>query len=299
METPRDTSPLRGRGAEGAGARISLPTVLLALLVAQGCGGPLAHVDGSLFPPPPRNAVTFWGHACSYVDVDGYGIVTDPVFEKQLNIRRRKVPIPPPTSYEHTRLVLISHAHNDHLNAATLATFPASAMILCPEPAARYLSDLPQRVKIMRPGETHAFPGGRVTAVPAYHTGGRWAVVPVPDGRALGYVIDTAWGTIYYSGDTDYFRGIEEVAEQHAPNLALLNINGAHLTWKEAVRTARTLGVPTVVPMHFGAFGYLILGEQKRPRGYDKAQRELGDVLHLLELGESLPLSHMRSTSLP
>lgn len=281
------------------GARAWPLTVLAAAFVAQGCGAPLARVDGNLFPPPPRNAVTFWGHACSFIDVDGYGIVTDPVFEKQLNIRRRKVAIPPPTSYERARLVLISHAHNDHLNTATLATFSDSTLILCPEPAARYLTELPQRVKVMRPGDTHAFPGGRVTAVPAYHTGGRWAVVPVPDGRALGYVIDTAWGTIYYSGDTDYFGGIEEVAERHAPQLALLNINGAHLTWKEAVRAAKTLGTPIVVPMHFGAFGYLVLGEQKRPRGYDDARRELGDALHLLELGESLSLSHMRDTSPP
>ena len=265
----------------------------------SGCGAPLAQVDSGLLPRPPRDAITFWGHACSYIDVGGYGIVTDPVFEKHIIIRRRKVPAPPPVSYEQTRLVLISHAHNDHLSPHTLETFPDSTLILCPAPAAPYLRDLNQRVKVMLPGDVHEFPGGRVTAVVANHTGGRWAMLPFPDGRALGYVINTSSGTIYYSGDSEYFSGFESVAREYKPDLALLNINGSHLSWNEAVLAARDLQAPIVVPMHFGAFGYLFLGEQKRPRGYAKAERELGSVLRLLELGESLSLREIRAASLP
>lgn len=282
------------------GSCLSAPGLLLALLpLASGCGGPFAEIDATLFPQPPRNAVTFWGHACCYLDVDGYGIVTDPVFEKHLLIRRRKVPVPPPASYAHTRIVLISHAHSDHLSPETLATFPDSALILCPEPSARYLTELRQRVTVMRPGDVHTYPGGRITAVTAHHTGGRWAVVPVADGRALGFVIETPAGVIYYSGDSEFFAGFEAVAKKHSPRLALLNINGSHLSWDEAVEAVRVLKAPTVVPMHFGAFGYLFISEQKRPRGYDKVEREAGDVLRLLELGESLPLRDLREGSVP
>ncbi len=70
----------------------------LALLAVQGCGPPLASVDGELFPDPPADAITFWGHACCYIDIGGFGIVTDPVFEKKTIFRWRKVPAPPPSA---------------------------------------------------------------------------------------------------------------------------------------------------------------------------------------------------------
>src|SRR5688572_28814766 len=49
---------------------------LIALSTA-GCSGMargVRTVDPSLYVEPPRNAVTFWGHACAYVDVNGFGI---------------------------------------------------------------------------------------------------------------------------------------------------------------------------------------------------------------------------------
>src|SRR5688500_5359974 len=75
-----------GRGA-------CLMTIALA---TTGCSG-LLHgvraVDPRLYTEPPRNAVTFWGHACAYVDVNGYGIVTDPVFQPGYAILRpRRIP---------------------------------------------------------------------------------------------------------------------------------------------------------------------------------------------------------------
>src|SRR5262249_38480089 len=71
------------------------------------------------------------------------------------------------------RLVLLSHAHPDPLDAATLSTFPADCVILCPEPSKKYLGKVPQPVRTMRPGDSYAFPGGRVIAVVADHAGGR------------------------------------------------------------------------------------------------------------------------------
>ncbi|UCE02837.1 MAG: MBL fold metallo-hydrolase [Candidatus Latescibacterota bacterium] len=259
------------------------------LHASAGCGSQIARNDASLFPPPARNAITFWGHSCCYIDVDGVGIVTDPVFEKHLLIRRRKVPSPPLSAYAATRIILVSHAHSDHLSPETLATFPKESVILCPEPSARYASGLGPRVQTMRPGDTYEFPGGRIIAVTADHPGERWAVVPVPDGRALGFIIETPQDTIYYSGDTEYFSGFKEVAATHAPSVAILNVTG-HMRGHEAVRAARDLDVETVIPLHFAAFGYLFIGEYKKPRTFDTLQSELGSILVTLGLGESFPL---------
>ncbi|HEV8481873.1 MAG TPA: MBL fold metallo-hydrolase, partial [Candidatus Eisenbacteria bacterium] len=107
---------------------------LALLFFLTGCAATRSGVrveDAALFREPERNAVTFWGHACAYVDVGGFGIVTDPVFETSyVPLRPRIVPVPPPAAYDQTRVILISHAHQDHLDRRTLERFSPGVVIL-------------------------------------------------------------------------------------------------------------------------------------------------------------------------
>ena len=249
----------------------------------------LAPTDSSLFPVPARDALTFWGHACCYLDVGGFGLVTDPVFQQAFTIERRHIAAPPSDSYRNARIVLLSHAHPDHLDRETLRSFPGSCVVLCPEPSAKYLHGLPQSVHPMRPGDSYVFPGGRVVAVAADHPGGRRSSSALADGRALGYVIETGRGTIYYAGDTKYFAGFDSVCTSYHPDVALLNLN-SHLQGLDAVRAFRATGATTLVPMHFGAYGYLFLPERKLPRDYAEVEQMLGSQLDVLLPGESMPL---------
>ena len=123
--------------------RLGLVAALaVVVLVSSGCGRHLARTDETLFPDPPENAITFWGHACTYIDIAGFGIVTDPVFDQATFFRRRKVPAPPPPAYRNARVVLLSHAHQDHLSPRSLVTFPAETVILAPVPTAELLEEL-------------------------------------------------------------------------------------------------------------------------------------------------------------
>lgn len=260
------------------------------LPLLAGCGRHLARTDEALFPDPAPNAITFWGHACVYVDVDGYGIVTDPVFDEATFFRRRKVPAPPPPAYRNARVVLLSHAHQDHLSPRTLATFPRETVILAPEPSARFLGDdFPRTVKAVRPDEVFEFPGGTITAVVAKHPGGRRSVRASTDGDALGWVIEMRYGTIFWSGDTNYFEGFDRVGTRFRPDVALLDING-HLHAMDAVRAAWATRARVIVPLHFGAYGYFFFGEQKLPRDWEVLREHLGDQLVILGLGKSLGL---------
>jgi L-ascorbate metabolism protein UlaG (beta-lactamase superfamily) len=271
--------------------------VFLSILAAgNGCSSSIAGGAPALFPDPPDNSITFWGHACVYIDVDGFGIVTDPAFQKTAHIRRRRVPAPPPSSYEHTGVILISHAHSDHLSIETIETFPESAVVLCPAPSADYLRDLGREVRVMKLGDEYRYPGGRIVAVAALHAGSRFGITNEADGRALGYVVYTPESVIYYSGDTNYFRGFEEVGEKHRPDIAILNING-HLHSEDAIQAALATRARTVIPIHFGAFGYLWGGVQEVPRNYEEIETVLEPVLLLLKPGESVPLSGRRSAS--
>ena len=260
------------------------------LLAAGGnARAELATPDPVLFPVPARDAVTFWGHACCYIDVDGFGIVTDPVFERTAGVRRRRVGAPPRESYAGARVVLISHAHVDHLSPETLATFPPGTVVLCPPSVAERIDKLGFEARVMKPGEVYSCPGGRVIAVAAKHGGGRWGLRGKADGRALGWVIETPRGTVFCSGDTNYFEGFAEVGNTYHPDIAILNVNG-HLQSTDAVSAALDTRARFVIPVHFGVYGWLGLGEPKNPRDYEEIARALGPVLVKLGLGESLPL---------
>ncbi len=233
---------------------------LVGLLIALGPGcAPALFVssrpDPVLYPEPRGGAVTFWGHACVYVDVAGFGIVTDPVFESRYSpFNGRRIPRPPDEAYDQTSVVLISHAHQDHLQPRTLARFRKDCVILCPAPSEKYARGLGPQVRVMRPGDEFTFPRGTVIAVPADHPGGRYSRKARADGRALGYVIKAPRVTVYYSGDTEYFQGIEQIGAVYRPDLAILNVN-AHLKPEDALRAAVALGSSRVIAAHVGAYG--------------------------------------------
>ncbi len=263
--------------------------LLLCVLCGAGCTG-LAKPDPELYPAPPRDAITFWGHACVYIDVDDVGIVTDPVWEKAFLPRRRRLPAPPPASFQNAKVVLLSHAHNDHLSESSLRAFGDDVVILCPQPSVQYLDNVRSQVRAMRPGEHFDVGEVRIVAVAAHHPGSRWSLDASSDGRALGFVIETKAGTIYYGGDTDYFAGFSEVGWKYAPDVAILNVNG-HLTARDVSRAVWALGGPVLIPAHWGAYKWWLFGGNKRPRDTETLKRLLGDRLRVLEVGESLPLA--------
>jgi len=78
-------------------------------------------------------------------------------------------------------------------------------------------------------------------------------------GNAAGFVLQIRNGpTIYHSGDTAYFKDMEIIGEQYAPDVALLNIGG-HFGMEPAMaaRAAASVRVKLVIPMHFGTFPVL------------------------------------------
>lgn len=268
----------------------------LLIVAATGCAPALfvtSRPDARLYPEPSASAVTFWGHASVYVDVGGYGIVTDPVFGARFSpFHGRKIPAPPPEAYDQTRLILISHAHQDHLQPGTLKRFGKDCVILCPAPSEEHVRGLGPQVRVMRPGDVYPFPGGSVVAVTADHPGERWSRKASTDGGALGYVIRTPSKTIYYSGDTEYFDGFRRVGAEFKPDLAILNVN-AHLEPAEALRAEADLGYPRVIASHVGAYG--------SPRGkraaryHDQFLGLVGALAVRLRVGESIALDSVEA----
>jgi L-ascorbate metabolism protein UlaG (beta-lactamase superfamily) len=141
----------------------------------------------------------------------------------------------------------------------------------------------------MKPGDSYTYPGGRIFAVPALHGGGRYGFMASADGRALGWVVETPRGTVYYSGDTGYFEGFTEVRKMYHPDIAIINMND-HLKGKAAASAALDTGARIVIPSHYGAYGRLFLKQRVRPPDFEETTRILGPLLNTLDLGGSVPL---------
>lgn len=169
-------------------------------------------------------------------------------------------------------------------------------MILCPPPSEKYVRELGPHIRVVRAGDEFRFPGGKIVAVPAHHPGGRYSRKPRSDGGALGYVIVTPSTTIYYSGDTEYFPGIERVAAEHRPDLAILNVN-AHLPPIDALAATVALGVSRVLPSHVGAYG----GRAAKVASalHDEYRRLAGPVAISLRVGESVALDQIERQPKP
>jgi L-ascorbate metabolism protein UlaG (beta-lactamase superfamily) len=170
-------------------------------------------------------AVTFThiDTACFLLDINGYRIVTDPVFDAPGRFymfgwgtasRKRSTPALQPSQLGKVDAVLLSHdQHQDNLDVAGRAFLAQVPLVLSTVPAAR-------RIKGVTPltewqSYDIASHNIRVTATPAQHTGLR-LLNPIA-GKVIGFVLE--WpeqrnGVYYISGDTVFFDGIRQVAKR-------------------------------------------------------------------------------------
>ena len=76
-------------------------------------------------------AVTWLGHSCAAIRLDGVVIVTDPVLRSRIVHLRRKEPVAP-GAVDGAGVVLISHSHHDHLDLHSLDRLDREAQVLVP-----------------------------------------------------------------------------------------------------------------------------------------------------------------------
>jgi L-ascorbate metabolism protein UlaG (beta-lactamase superfamily) len=262
---------------------------------------------------PDEVGVTFIGHSSFLLQMGGKNILVDPVFATRLVVLRRQrrpglaVPSLPPID-----VVLVTHAHMDHLNLPSLRWVARATKelrgfaptIVVP----RGVEDLVERlgyarVHGMQWWEERRVAGLRVTMTPCRHWGARmfkdthrgyggYCIADAPHGSTV----------VYHSGDTAYFDGFKEVGRRLRPDVALLPIGAyfpdshrtVHTSPEEAVRGFVETGAKLMVPMHFGTFQ---LGREPMEEPVMRLQAEaarLGivDRVKVLEEGETMRVEH-------
>ena len=215
--------------------------------------------------------VTHIGTATLLLELGGTTLLTDPAldhaggryrFRAGLWSRKTEEPRLPPGGLPRVDLVLLSHDHHaDNLDEAGRALLPLATHVLTTVPAARRLGG---NAIGLRTWDVHEHDGLRVTAVPARHGP---PGIELVDSTTTGFVLE--WpqqkrGALYISGDTVYFRGIEQIAERFSIGTAILHLGGVRFpltgplrytfTAEGARRAALALGKPAVVPVHYGGW---------------------------------------------
>ena len=221
-------------------------------------------VSSAIRSEPTSPAIDWLGHGSLRIKWGGRTILVDPVASSRITVAPRLFPDPMPNLDERADLVLLTHAHMDHLDPRTLAQVPPTRLLL-PEGSGRFLDrSLRQRHQLSElavggPGLT--LDPLRITAVPAAHGGWRY---PWQRGlRACGYVIQHSGQALFVAGDTAYGPHFREIGLKHRPRWAVLPIGAYSPSWflrirhmdpREAAQAALDIGAEYVLPCHFGTY---------------------------------------------
>tara|TARA_R110000850_G_scaffold202967_32_gene329151 strand:+ start:1067 stop:2017 length:951 start_codon:yes stop_codon:yes gene_type:complete len=212
---------------------------------------------------PGEIEVVWIGHASFLVRTPGFNALIDPVWAKWMGPLKRHRD--PGIDIEHLPpidLVLITHAHFDHLCRVTLKRIvDGSQTVVVPQGVARVVRKLNvDRVEEMGDWDQLGFRGSEIHFTPAHHWGARY----LHDTRKGfgGYVINTPGHSVYHSGDSAYFDGFAEIGERHNIDTALLPIGAydcpsgreVHMNPEEAVKAFLDLKAGRMIPMHHATF---------------------------------------------
>ncbi|MEX1142849.1 MAG: MBL fold metallo-hydrolase [Thermoleophilaceae bacterium] len=199
--------------------------------------------------------ITYVGHATAQLRAAGICLLTDPVLRERVAHLRRIVPLPRLGGLLRPDVVLISHAHFDHLDLPSLRLL-APCPVVAPRGCRRLLEHAGMRdVSETAPGESLRFGGVEVTAVSAAHDGRRH---PLSGARqTLAYVVEGGGERAFFAGDTDLFDGMRALAG--GIDVALLPIWGwgarvgpGHMNPERAALALGMLAARVAVPIHWG-----------------------------------------------
>lgn len=214
-------------------------------------------------PETSEFRITWIGHASYLVQTEGVNVLIDPVWARWLGIVKRVrepglhiAELPP------IHLVLLSHAHFDHLHLGSLARVACGQPVITPKGVGALVAkrgfgevvELDYWEKVMcGPLE--------ITFTPSKHWGARM-VHDVHRGFGGFLIKNSAGRTVYHCGDSAYFEGFHAIGQAADIDLAMMPIGAyesmsgreVHMNPEEAVAAFTDMGAKHMIPMHYGTF---------------------------------------------
>ena len=282
----------------------------LGRLVWESHARPLAGEPGQpVLPAAGEMSVMFLGHSSFLAGIGGLQVLIDPVFATRLILLRRQrragVRVEDLPAID---VVLVTHAHMDHLNRPTLRAVARATrrlrgrgpVVVVPRGVEDLVAGLGfSEVRTLEWWAATGVDGVRVTSTPCRHWGAR--MFRDTHRGFGGYFLEAATAKLYHSGDTAYFGGFAEIGQRlGAADVALLPIGAyypdsyraVHTSPEEAVRGFGDLNAERMVPMHFGTFrlGREPMDEPVRRLLAEADRLGITDRVRVLSEGETMIL---------
>ena len=216
---------------------------------------------------------TWLGHSTVMIEIDGYRVLTDPVWGSRASPSRlvgpkRFQPVPvtlrslPPID-----LVIVSHDHYDHLDYPTISELAKlDVPFVTSLGVGAHLEAWgvrPKRINELDWWESYALPNAEltVTAGPSQHFSGRG----LHDRNATlwsSMIVRSSRHAVFFSGDTGLTTEYGTIRERLGPfDLVMLEVGGFHPSWghihlgpERALEALALLGGGTFLPVHWGTF---------------------------------------------
>jgi L-ascorbate metabolism protein UlaG (beta-lactamase superfamily) len=221
--------------------------------------------------------VTYYGHACFAAQVANKTLLFDPFITgnelaKAVNVKSLQADY-----------ILISHGHEDHLaDAADIAKRTGATIVSNYEVTMWFGKQGLQKIHPLNHGGGWQFDFGRVKFVNAIHSSS------LPDGayggNPGGFVVESADGNFYYSGDTALTMDMKLIGEATRLTFAALCI-GDNFTMgvEDAIKAAEFVRCTEVLGLHYNTFPPIQIDSADAVAKFKAAHQRL----HLLAPGEA------------
>jgi L-ascorbate metabolism protein UlaG (beta-lactamase superfamily) len=256
---------------------------------------------------------TWLGHSTVLLEMDGYRVLTDPVWGTRASPFRllgpkRFQPVPLRLrEMPEVDVVVISHDHYDHLDYPTIRALARNSQVpfVTSLGVGAHLQawGVPSaRITELDWWETHRVPGTglTVTAAPSQHFSGRG----LKDRNATlwsSMVMRSERHAVFFSGDTGLTSEYALIRERLGPfDLVMLEVGAFHPAWGDihlgpmnALKAHALLGGGAFMPVHWGTFS-LAMHAWDEPADTLLAHAPVRDALVMPRLGEPVEPSQQR-----
>lgn len=256
-----------------------------------------------------RVTAAWLGHSTILINFFGVKILTDPVLFARIGIRvpflvtlgPKRLTAPALTFKELPKIdiILLSHAHFDHIDWRTLSQFDSSVKVVT-APRTRDLlrwTRLRDVTELKWNEHTSIDTSSeitKITAIPVKHWGARKRH---DDYRGYnGYLVERNNRRILFAGDTAMTDSFAELRRYGAIDLAIMSIGAynpwirSHCTPEQAIEMANDAGARFIMPIHHQTFRLSFEPMREPIERFEAALAKTPERIALREIGETFVL---------